>query len=133
MQAYATAEVSPAGELRVLDRRSVNPDDTCNITAGADLVLDELVGRLADLVAARVAARLAAPRIDHAEEWLDTRRAAAYLGIHRDSLRRLAAARAIPADQAGAGCKLFFRKSDLDVWRTQGSASVVGIQGRRHG
>jgi hypothetical protein len=38
----------------------------------------------------------------------------------------------IAAEQAGAGCKLFFRRADLDAWRHPGSASVVGIRSRRH-
>jgi excisionase family DNA binding protein len=62
---------------------------------------------------------------------MGTRRAAEYLGIHRDSRRRLAAEGTIPAEQAGAGCKLFFRQSDLDAWRRAGS--VVCIRSRRHG
>jgi excisionase family DNA binding protein len=77
--------------------------------------------------------RLAAPRRDGSDEWLDTRRAAEYLGIHRDSLRRLAAERSIPTEQAGAGCKLYFRRSDLDDWRSPGSAPLASIRGGRNG
>jgi excisionase family DNA binding protein len=78
-------------------------------------------------------ARLEAPQANGGDESLDTRRAAEYLGIHRDSRRRLAAEGAIPAEQAGAGCKLFFRRSDLDVWRRGGLATVVGIRSRHDG
>ena len=53
-------------------------------------------------------------------EWLDSAQAAEYLGLHRDTLRRLAAARAIPTEQDGRGCKLFFRRSALDEWRKSG-------------
>ena len=81
------------------------PDSANNVASPGNGVLDELLGQLADLVAGKVAARLAAPRSDAADEWLDTRRAAEYLGIHRDSLRRLAAQGVIAAEQAGAGCK----------------------------
>ena len=57
-------------------------------------------------------------------EWLDSREAAEYLGLHRDTLRKLAAERAIPAEQEGPGCKLFFRRSALDEWRISGGRSV---------
>jgi excisionase family DNA binding protein len=133
MQAYATAEMAPVGELRLLDRRPAILDSSGEVAARGNAVLDELLGQLADLVAAKVAARLAAPRDDAPDEWLDSRSAAEYLGIHRDNLRRLAAAGSIPAKQAGAGCKLFFRRSDLDRWRCPESGSVVGIGSRRHG
>jgi hypothetical protein len=46
-----------------------------------------------------------------------------HLGVHRDTIRRLAAELAIPSQQGGPGCKLFFRRSDLDAWRcANGSA-----------
>jgi hypothetical protein len=32
----------------------------------------------------------------------------------------LAAERAIPSEQEGPGCKLYFRRSDLDAWRQSG-------------
>jgi excisionase family DNA binding protein len=54
------------------------------------------------------------------DEWLDCRHAAEYLGLHRDSLRKLAAGRAIPSEQDGPGCKLYFRRGDLDAWRRGG-------------
>ena len=57
-------------------------------------------------------------------EWLDSRGAAEYLGVHRDTLRKLAAERTIPAHQDGRGCKLFFRRSDLDEWRRAGGRAV---------
>jgi excisionase family DNA binding protein len=77
---------------------------------------DVILAQLADLVAERVAARLAAPA-GEADEWLDTRAASEYLGVHRDTVRRLAAERTVPSEQEGPGCKLFFRRSDLDEWR----------------
>jgi|GEM_PF-5030158 len=131
MQAYAIAEMAPPADLRLLDRRPAVPDSPSEITASRNPVLDQLLGQFAELVAAKVADRLATPLSEAAEEWLDTRRAAEYLGIHRDRLRRLAAEGAIPAEQTAAGCKLFFRRSDLDGWRCPGS--VVGIRSRRHG
>jgi excisionase family DNA binding protein len=131
MQAYATAEMAAGAELRILDRRPTIPDGTNQAVDAGKVVLDQLLGQLADLVAAKIAARLATPKSEAASEWMDTRRAAEYLGIHRDSLRRLAAEGTIPAEQGGAGCKLFFRQSDLDAWRCAGS--VVRIRSRRHG
>lgn len=92
-----------------------------------------MLGQLAELVADRVAARLGQPQRERADEWLDTRHAAKYLGISRDSIRRLAAEGSIPTEQAGAGCKLYFRRSDLDGWRCSRSAPVVALAGQHHG
>ena len=121
MQAYASAETAPVVPLRVLESSS---------TAGAaGGVLDDLLAQLED----RIAMRLAGPRPSKKDEWLDTRRAAEYLGIHRDSLRRLAAERAIPTEQAGAGCKLYFKRSDLDAWRCDGPVALTAVNGGRNG
>jgi excisionase family DNA binding protein len=100
------------------------------VVSEGNAVLDQLLGQLADLVADRVAARLVAPRRASVDDWLDTRHTAEYLGIGRDSLRRLAAERAIPTEQAGAGCKLYFRRSDLDQWRCSGPMPVVAVESR---
>ena len=56
------------------------------------------------------------------DEWMDARAAAVYLGIHRDTLRKLAAERAVPVHQDGPGCKLYFRRDELDDWRRSGRA-----------
>ena len=125
MQAYASADTAPLVQLRAI--QSASPADA----AGG--VLDELLAQLADLVADRIAARLEGPRDSGEGDWLDTRRAAEYLGIHRDSLRRLAAERAIPTEQAGAGCKLYFKRSDLDSWRCSGPISLATVSGDRNG
>ena len=82
-------------------------------------IVELLVDRLAEKVAAVIADRLSAPD-DRTDEWFDSRNAAEYLGIHRDTLRKLAAERAIPTEQDGPGCKLYFRRSDLDAWRRSG-------------
>lgn len=82
-----------------------------------------IVNRPVDLVVDRVAAavveRLGGHGADE-DESLDSRHAAEYLGVHRDTLRKLAAERAIPAEQDGPGCKLYFRRSDLDASRRGG-------------
>jgi excisionase family DNA binding protein len=89
-----------------------------------DQLLDVLIGQLADRVAAAVAERLGTTHAGQTPEWLDSREAAAYLGLHRDTLRKLAAERAIPAEQDGPGCKLFFRRSALDLWRAAGGRTA---------
>jgi excisionase family DNA binding protein len=82
-------------------------------------VLEELISQLAECVAQRLADQAITPT-DEIGEWFDSRHAAEYLGIHRDTLRKFAAERAIPSEQDGPGCKLYFRRSDLDVWRKSG-------------
>ena len=83
-------------------------------------LINELLDQLVDRVAVAVVARIASGHMGDQDEWLDSRQAAEYLGLHRDTLRRLAAARAIPAEQDGRGCKLFFRRGALDAWRRSG-------------
>jgi excisionase family DNA binding protein len=130
MQAYSMAETVQSPQLHPVQR----PSALAGRTVGdRNSVLDQLLVELADVVAERVAARLVARRQASRDEWLDTRRAAEYLGIGRDSLRRLAAERAIPTEQAGGGCKLYFRRSDLDEWRCSGSMPVVAMRDRHHG
>ena len=82
-------------------------------------ILDQLSDHIADRLAAVVTARIVM-RDDRPDEWFDSRHAAEYLGVHRDTLRKLAAERAIPSEQAGPDCKLYFRRSDLDAWRQGG-------------
>jgi excisionase family DNA binding protein len=82
-------------------------------------LLDEFISQLAERVATRVAEQ-ANTSAAGGGDWFDSRHAADYLGIHRDTLRKLAAERAIPSEQDGPGCKLYFRRSDLDAWRQSG-------------
>jgi excisionase family DNA binding protein len=81
--------------------------------------LDQLLAHIADRLAAVITERLVVSD-DRPDEWLDSRHAAEYLGVHRDTLRKLAAERAIPSEQDAPGCKLYFRRSDLDAWRHGG-------------
>jgi hypothetical protein len=50
MQAYATAEMAPAAELRVLDRRPPIPSSTDPAADARNVVREQLLGQLADLV-----------------------------------------------------------------------------------
>ena len=88
------------------------------------MVLEALVDKLVARVAAAVVEHLGRASSDDSGEWLYSRSAAEYLGIHRDTLRKLAAERAIPVHQDARGCKLFFRRSDLDEWRDKGGRGV---------
>lgn len=72
-----------------------------------------------DAIAERIAAKLAS-QAPWDDECFDSRKAAAYLGVHRDTLRRLAAEGRVNCEQDGPGCKLYFRRSDLDRWRAHG-------------
>ena len=92
-------------------------------TATAASVDPASINRLIDLfvqrIATAIAEQLGAPPKTE-DEWFDCRHAAEYVGVHRDTLRKLAAERAIPSEQDGPGCKLYFRRSDLDAWRRSG-------------
>jgi excisionase family DNA binding protein len=82
-------------------------------------ILDQLLDHIADRLAAVITDRLVVSD-NRPDEWFDSRHAAEYLGVHRDTLRKLAAERSIPSEQDGPGCKLYFRRSDLDAWRNGG-------------
>jgi excisionase family DNA binding protein len=129
MPAYDTAPPKQSAcalhSERILDRSSRGPAiASAKFHADVDAmsILDFLLDGLADRLAAAVIARLGAKHASE-DEWLDSNQAAEYLGLHRDTLRRLAAARAIPAEQDGRGCKLFFRRDALDAWRRSGGRS----------
>jgi excisionase family DNA binding protein len=119
MQAYATSERAPLGDqLRTSARPSSTSARQAAIAGDSERALvDQVLGRLADLVVDRLMKRIGTPGSDHANAWLDARSAAEYLGLHRDTLRKLAAQRAIPTHQVGPGCKLYFRRDELDEWR----------------
>jgi hypothetical protein len=57
------------------------------------------------------------PTTAPADGWLDTKRAAEYLGISPASLHKHTAAREIPFEQDGPGCKCWFKRCELDAWR----------------
>ena len=88
-----------------------------------------------DLLAERLAPRLA-ERTPPAggDRWLTAREAAAHVGLSLHALHKLTAARTIPFEQDGPGCKLWFRRSELDRWRTgggNGAASASSALPRR--
>ncbi len=130
MEAYATCKTGQRPGLRLVEPLSSKPAQAG--FDGGGQMLELLLGQLAELVADRVADRLAVPS-QQADKWLDSRRAAEYLGIGRDSIRRLAAEGTLPTEQAGVGCKLFFRRSDLDAWRHSSAGLVEPTRCRRHG
>ena len=90
------------------------------------LLLDELDDDRLRLLAERLAPHLErileARAVGPSDEWLDARAAAKYLGISLNALHKLTAERAIPVEQDGPGCKLWFRRSALDGWREAGGA-----------
>jgi hypothetical protein len=73
----------------------------------------EALAVLADAIAPHL--HEADPDSDH---WMDTRAAAAYLGLSSaNALHKLTAARQIPFEQDAPGGKCWFQKSQLDAWR----------------
>ncbi len=82
-----------------------------------DALLEQLLGRIADLVADRIVGRAASSPDQPPDDWMDAQAAANYLGVHRDTLRKLAAERAVPVHQDRPGCKLYFHRDELDEWR----------------
>lgn len=50
---------------------------------------------------------------------MDTKEAAAYLGLSPDALDRRARQGVIPSMQEEPRCKRFFNRADLDAWRQE--------------
>jgi excisionase family DNA binding protein len=133
MAAYATQKREPSARgqsfssnrLDLVRTEAISGQTAGRPRGAADAVLaessilDRLLDHVADRLAAVITERLAVSH-NRPDEWFDSRHAAEYLGVHRDTLRKLAAERAIPSEQDGPGCKLYFRRSDLDTWRSGG-------------
>jgi excisionase family DNA binding protein len=51
-------------------------------------------------------------------EWLSVETAARYLDVSPERLRKLQARREIPYHQEAPGCRVLFRRRDLDEWMT---------------
>jgi excisionase family DNA binding protein len=50
--------------------------------------------------------------------WLTTHQAADYLGLSVDAVHRLTSQRRIPFSQERPRAKCFYRRADLDAWRS---------------
>jgi hypothetical protein len=90
----------------------------------ADL-LDPVLAKLADMVAERVAAKIAAqappPPAAPAttREWLTTRQAAEYLGYKKNTLEIKRSRGDGPPFQKPTDNSVRYRRADLDVWAAQ--------------
>jgi excisionase family DNA binding protein len=49
-------------------------------------------------------------------EWMSVETAARYLDASKERVRKLKERREIPYYQEGPGCRVFFRRSELDAW-----------------
>jgi hypothetical protein len=82
--------------------------------------------QLADLLVPHVWKRMEAPAHEQPQDgWLDTRRAAEYLGVTTSGLHKLTAGRLIPFEQDGPGCRCWFKRSELDTWRENGGTRAI--------
>jgi len=122
MAAYATPRLELTSLSFPRESNGTEAANTVGSVAGSPL-LDALIDHLAERVAEHLAAATRSGQASEPngeDEWFDSRHAAEYLGVHRDTLRKLAGERAIPSEQDGPGCKLYFRRSELDAWRRTG-------------
>jgi len=90
----------------------------------ADALIASLDAEALDALAERLAPRLAGRLVADAPEpdrWLPAREAAAHLGVSVHALHRLSADRRLPASQDRPGGRLYFRRSELDRWRSERS------------
>lgn len=80
---------------------------------------DEAVDRIADALAPKLAQLLErSSTTNPANEWMDARQAAAYLGFNDvNALDKLTGTGAIAYSQDAPACKRWFRRRDLDEYR----------------
>ena len=85
MQSYVTAErLTMGGQLPSLQPLGSASAPQAATSASPDSpLIDQLLGRLADLVVDRLMARAGTDADQPADEWMDARTAAVYLGIHQ--------------------------------------------------
>lgn len=89
------------------------------MTSLARALLAELDAGALDELAALLEPRLRRLAEPAGNGWLDTRGAAAYLGLSKPALHRLTSERRVPFSQDSPGARCYFRRSDLDDWRAQ--------------
>lgn len=53
--------------------------------------------------------------------WIGSAEATDCLSVSLDSLHKLSAARAIPFEQEATGCRLWFKRTELDEWVRAGT------------
>ncbi len=83
---------------------------------GTVIAFDEAtLDYLAEALAERMAQRLTGPTETQQDGWIDSKEAAAYLGISRDALAKLTAAETIPFSQDGPGAKTYFKRLALGI------------------
>jgi hypothetical protein len=75
----------------------------------------------------RVLLELDTTIVVEADRWMDAHGAADYLGISINALHKLSAAREMPFEQDGPGCKLWFCPQDLDRWRRGGRSVASNV------
>jgi len=98
------------------------PRPWSDLAAALIEALDEAaLDRLAEKLGPRLAGSLAAGAGPEPDRWLPAREAAAHIGVSVHALHRLSADRRIPASQDRPGGRLYFRRSELDRWRSERS------------
>ena len=80
------------------------------------LIQGEQVTALAALVANLLRAQAQPPGSESWPEWMNIATAASYLDCTPERVRKLVARREIPYHQEAPGCRIFFRREELDTW-----------------
>jgi hypothetical protein len=76
---------------------------------------DEALGALADLLVPLLRDRISTPARSVGDRWLDSRSAAAHVGLTYNAFRKYQ--HIIPSEQASPGGKRWYRPEVLDAWR----------------
>src|SRR5262245_18514046 len=96
------------------------------MSALAAALLDSLDESALQALAERLAPHLPPTEPEaRPDEWLDTKGAAAYLGLTTSALYKLTSAQLIPFEQEAPGCKCYFKRSELDAWREGGGSRGI--------
>jgi excisionase family DNA binding protein len=80
------------------------------------VIQGEQVSALAALVADVLHGQVHASAGEAWPEWMNVDTAAGYLDCAKERIRKLVARRDIPFHQEAPGCRIFFRRQELDAW-----------------
>lgn len=90
-----------------------------------------VIDALAEVVADKVAARL--PQEAAEDGWMTSEEAASYLAVPISTLRKLTAAGSIPFSQDVPGGRCYFKRAELDRWRTENASGLAPARRTQRG
>jgi excisionase family DNA binding protein len=87
------------------------------LSGAMEELIREVAAEVRSEVIVAIRAELGSNGPSSSRRWLDTKEAAAYLGVHPDTIGKAASRGEIPSEQDKPGAKRWFEPHKLDEWR----------------